>query len=61
MNNKEDSQSPYTDIITLKVNEDIKEMLNYLQQQTLLSKSSVIRYAIVEFYKANEGDLHKFN
>lgn len=58
---KKNSQSEYSDIITLKVNEDMKEMLDYLQEQTLLNKSSVIRYAVAEFYRAKGGDLHKFN
>ena len=61
MNNKKDSPSEYTDIITLKVTEDFKEMLDYLQNQTLLNRSSVIRYAVVEFYKAKKGGLHKYN
>ena len=61
MSNKKDSPNEYKDIITLKVNDDIKEMLDYLQEQTLLNRSSVIRYAIVEFYKANKGDLHKYD
>lgn len=58
---KKNSQSEYSDIITLKVNEDMKEMIDYLQEQTLLNKSSVIRYAVAEFYRAKGGDLHKFN
>ena len=61
MNNKKDSQSEYSDTITLKVTDEFKEMLDYLQEKTLLNKSSVIRYAVVEFYKANKGDLHKLN
>ena len=61
MSNKKDSPNEYKDIITLKVNDDIKGMLDYLQEQTLLNRSSVIRYAIVEFYKANKGDLHKYD
>ena len=61
MNTKKTSQSEYSDIITLKVNDDIKEMLDYLQEQTLLNKSSVIRYAVVEFYRMKGGNLHKFN
>ena len=61
MNNKKNSQSEYSDIITLKVTDDFKEMLDYLQEQTLLNRSSVIRYAVVEFYKSNGGDLHRFD
>lgn len=61
MNNKKDCPSEYTDIITLKVTDDFKDMLNYLQEHTLLNRSSVIRYAVVEFYKANKGDLHKYD
>ena len=61
MNNKTDSQSEYNDIITLKVTDDFKDMLDYLQEQTLLNRSSVIRYAVVEFYKTNKGDLHKYD
>ena len=61
MNTTKDSQSEYSDTITLKITDEFKEMLDYLQEKTLLNKSSVIRYAVVEFYKANEGDLHKFN
>ena len=56
MNNKKDSQSEYTDTITLKITDEFKEMLDYLQEKTLLNKSSVIRYSVVEFYKANKGD-----
>ena len=61
MNTKTTSQSEYSDIITLKVNDDIKEMLDYLQEQTMLNRSSIIRYAVVEFYRAKGGDLHKFD
>ena len=61
MNNKNTSPSEYTDIITLKVTDDFKEMLSYLQEQTLLNRSSIIRYAVAEFYKAKGGDLHKFD
>lgn len=61
MNNKKNSLSEYSDIITLKVTDDFKEMLDYLQDQTLLNRSSVIRYAVVEFYKSNGGDLHRFD
>lgn len=61
MNNKKNSPSEFTDIITLKVTDDFKDMLEYLQDKTMLNKSSVIRYAVVEFYRANGGDLHKFD
>lgn len=61
MKNKKNSQSEYSDIITLKITDEFKEMLDYLQEKTLLNKSSVIRYAVVEFYKANKGDLHELN
>ena len=61
MNNKKTSQSEYSDIITLKVTDDFKEMLDFLQEQTMLNRSSVIRYAVVEFYRANGGNLHVFN
>lgn len=58
MNTKTTSQNKYTDIITLKVTDDFKEMLDYLQDKTMLNRSSVIRYAVVEFYKSKGGDLH---
>ena len=61
MNNKKTSQSEYSDIITLKVTDDFKEMLDFLQEQTMLNRSSVIRYAVVEFYRANGGNIHVFN
>ena len=61
MNNKKDTPNEYSDIITLKVNEDFKEMLDYLQKQTLLNRSSVIRYAVVEFFKAKNGDIHEYD
>lgn len=61
MNTTKDSPREYADTITLKVTDDFKEMLDFLQEKTLLNKSSVIRYAVVEFYRANEGDLHKFD
>ena len=61
MNNKKTSQSEYSDIITLKITDDFKQMLQYLQEQTMLNRSSVIRYAVVEFYRANGGNLHEFN
>ena len=61
MNNTKDSQSEYTDTITLKVTDDFKEMLDFLQEKTLLNKSSVIRYAVVEFYKANKGDSNGYH
>lgn len=61
MNNEKNSPNVYTDTITLKITDDFKEMLDYLQEQTMLNRSSVIRYAVVEFYRANGGDLHKFD
>ena len=61
MNNEKDSPNVYTDTITLKITDDFKIMLDFLQEQTMLNRSSVIRYAVVEFYKANGGDLHEFN
>lgn len=61
MNTKKTSQSEYSDIITLKITDDFKQMLQYLQEQTMLNRSSVIRYAVVEFYRANGGNLHEFN
>ena len=61
MSSRKTSQSEYSDIITLKVTADFKEMLDYLQEQTMLNRSSVIRYAVVEFYRANGGNLHEFN
>ena len=61
MNNTKDSQSEYTDTITLKVTDDFKEMLDFLQEKTLLNRSSVIRYAVVEFYKANKCDSNGYN
>lgn len=57
MNNKKDSPSEYTDMITLKVTDDFKEMVDYLQKQTLLNRSSVIRYAVTRMYKKEKGDV----
>lgn len=61
MNTTKDSQSEYSDTITLKVTDDFKKMLDYLQAETLLNRSSVIRYAVVEFYKTKKGDIHEYN
>ena len=61
MSSRKTSQSEYSDIITVKITDDFKRMLQYLQEQTMLNRSSVIRYAVVEFYRANGGNLHEFN
>lgn len=61
MSSRKTSQSEYSGIITVKITDDFKRMLQYLQEQTMLNRSSVIRYAVVEFYRANGGNLHEFN
>lgn len=61
MRHIKDSPNDYTDTITLKVTDDFKEILDCLQAETLLNRSSVIRYAVVEFYKTKKGDIHEYN
>ena len=38
MTTEKNTQKKYTEIITLRVNEEFKEILGYLQEQTLLNR-----------------------
>lgn len=52
----EKNTQKYPEIITLRVNEEFKEILDSLQKQTLLNRASVIRYAVMELYRNKKGE-----
>lgn len=56
MTTEKDTQKKYSEIITLRVNEEFKEILDYLQEQTLLNRASVIRYSVMELYRNKKGE-----
>ena len=56
MTTEKNTQKKYTEIITLRVNEEFKEILGYLQEQTLLNRASVIRYSVMELYRNKKGE-----
>ncbi len=42
--------------LTVRMDDDLRNKLEYLQEQTALSKASIIRFGISGLYQAYKGD-----
>ena len=53
----------YTNTFSIRVTEEMQDMLSYLQERKLLNKTAVIRTAIAEEYKREKirekGEYHE--
>ena len=53
----------YTNTFSIRVTEEMQDMLSYLQERKLLNKTAVIRTAIAEEYKRKKirekGEYHE--
>ena len=53
----------YTNTFSIRVTEEMQDMLSYLQERNLLNKTAVIRTAIAEEYKREKirekGEYHE--
>lgn len=56
MDTKNNTPNEYSETITLRVNEEFKEILSFLQKKTMLNRASVIRYAVMELYQNKKGE-----
>ena len=57
MYNENHSKKDNVNVFTIRMDESMQQMVSYLQEQKLLNKTSIIRWAIAEAYqreKANE-------
>lgn len=50
-------QKKKTYAFTLRADDDFQNMIDFLKKRTLLSKSSIIRFAVAELYKKEYNKL----
>lgn len=51
MTTKKNTQNTYSETITLRINDEFKEILDFLQKKTSLNRASIIRYSVMELYQ----------